>query len=73
MPQASEAMRRKWGGAGGVGDDKAVAYLEQQGWHLSHDWLWYRDDGRVDTTLLEWNAMQFLICEWDYGGVRDGR
>lgn len=69
MPQASSELRERWGGAAGVGEDKAVAYLERQGWCLSRDWLWYRDDGR-DPTLTEWDAMRFLIDEWDYGGVR---
>jgi len=70
MPQASSELRERWGGAEGVGEDKAVAYLKQQGWCLSRDWLWYRTDDRVDPTPTEWEAMRFLIDEWDFGGVR---
>lgn len=64
-------MRKKWGGEGGVGEDKAEDFLRSRGYVLRRDWLW--EHPRVlewkDMRLDEQEAMCFLCDEWDYGGL----
>lgn len=64
MPQASEALRRKWGGELGVGEDKACDFLKARGFRLSYGWNWVRD---TPPNVMEGEAMDFLFHEWDWG------
>lgn len=68
MPQASSELRAKWGGIGGVCEDKAVKFLHDKGW-TEHKFIMYRPSGKAanDISEDEWGALQFLIDEWDYG------
>lgn len=68
MPQASEELRKEWGGANGVGEDKAESYLLSKGYTLSPGWLWILPSSDHIPTEEETAAMCFLIEEWDYGG-----
>jgi len=67
MPQASEELRRKWGGEQGVGEDKACDYLQAKGFVLTRQWEWCR---ATPPNEEEAEAMQFLFEEWDWGGYR---
>ena len=69
MPQASEELRTKWGGLGGVGEDKAIAFLKAAGYKLRRDWLWVKPGPSYAPTNDEIEAMDFLIYEWDFGGI----
>lgn len=69
MPQAPEKMRAAWGGEQGVGDDKALAYLKERGFKLTPQWLWQKPSPDHKMTDDDWGAIDFLICEWDYGGL----
>lgn len=68
MPQASSKLRKKWGWPDN-GTVKATTYLKKRGWALTKRWTWMRLDGRTKPTKKEWSAMQYLIHEWDYGGI----
>lgn len=70
MPQASETQRQKWGGAQGVGEDKACEFLKSRGWMLQQDWSWQHPEGRHPTEE-EQDAAQFLVDEWDWGWFVD--
>lgn len=67
MPQSSKQMRKRWGGAQGIGDDKAVKYLESKGYTLTDDFCWKKPSKDHEVTVKEADAMLFLIEEWDYG------
>ena len=67
MPQASEELRRKWGGEQGVGEDKAVTFLDRHGFHMTSRFEWCRDR---PPTPEEAEAIQFLVEEWDWGGYQ---
>lgn len=67
MPQATEELRKKWGGEHGIGDDKATNFLESQGYILTRDWLWIIPNDHI-VTDEEALAVMFLIQEWDFGG-----
>jgi hypothetical protein len=69
MPQASEEMRAEWGGVAGVGDDKATHHLKMNGFVLTPQWEWQRPSPDYEMTPDDWGAINFLICEWDYGGL----
>lgn len=68
MPSSSDEMRAKWGGDGGVGEDKAEAFLEGRGFVLHKDWHWTHPENRVPTEE-ELEAARFLVEEWDYAGI----
>lgn len=68
MPQASEELRAKWGGKCGIMEDKAEKFLRDMGW-TEHRFVWHRPSGKAasDISNDEWEALQFLIDEWDHG------
>jgi hypothetical protein len=72
MPQATEELRRKWatdGENGGVGEEKAIQFLQSHGYHLQRDWRWKLPDPKHQITNAEYEAMCFLVDEWDFGGI----
>ena len=69
MPQATEEQRAQWGGDGGVGEDKAIAFLEAAGYTLRPDWLWTKPTPEHVPTDDEISASNFLVDEWDFGGI----
>lgn len=71
MPQASDELREKWGGEMGVGEDKAYNYLVSKGYELTRQWLWKKPSNH-SMTQDEFEAMKFLVDEWDYGGLAPG-
>lgn len=66
MPQASEELRAMWPG----GDDQAMFYLHGRGYKYSFN---------EHTRRLPWpgfivsdldrSALDYLIWEWDFGGL----
>ena len=69
MPQATEEQRKRWGGELGIGEDKAIKFLEDAGYILSRDWRWFLPNPNHTPTPNEISAVQFLIDEWDFGGI----
>ncbi len=69
MPQAAKSERERCGGEEGIGDDKAMAYLQRRGWISCPDgiWRWADSDVERHPTSAEYDAMWFLVDEWDYG------
>lgn len=66
MPQATEELRKAWGGEQGIGEDKAGEFLEKNGWHHWHNGLWCPNKSTTKISKDEWDAVQFLIDEWDH-------
>ena len=63
MPQAKQALRDEW-----QDDASAISYLEQGGYILTEQWFWLkRDDWK--TTDRDLRAIDYLIQEWDFGGI----
>ena len=69
MPQAPDWLRKSWGGKDGVGDDKAMEYLESKGYVLDGDMGWSKPNPGHRVTEEENHAMLFLMLEWDFGGL----
>lgn len=68
MPQASEELRDEWG----INESPAISFLKSRGYHLTRWWLWLRPKHHVvegEVTSKERRAVQFLIEEWDLGGI----
>lgn len=68
MPQASEEDRKQWGGEAGVGEDKALDFLLDRGWTEVKGKTGFmmppNENGEI--TWEEFDAMMFLIFEWDF-------
>lgn len=71
MPQASDRLRKLWGGDGGIGPDKAQAFLESRGYVLTKQWRWTHPTNKKPNKK-ECEAASFLCHEWDYGGFELG-
>lgn len=73
MPQASDELRAAWRhGEEGGGDDAAMKHLREAGYILSPSWEWEAPAGRVPTER-DLSAIDYLIDEWDFGGLTDPR
>ena len=70
MPMAPEWLREKWGGYEGVGEDKAMKFLEDHGYQLTKGWFWIQPE-KHDPTEAEREAALFLVMEWDFGPIVD--
>ncbi len=79
MPQATHELRAKFSCATG-GDAKATKLLEDAGFVLTTNWEWIppvnrhgvscgRADCNCGITMDEWDAIDYMHQEWDYGGV----
>lgn len=73
MPQASDEQRaemeRRFGDA--VGDDGPIQFLRERGWTLNRDWTWSKEGQAIETIPEDEAAcINFLIDEWDFGGVK---
>lgn len=66
MPQASAELRAAWP----EGDGQAIEHLEGRGYRLRRDWQWdaLGVEGYAEADA---SAIQYLIDEWDYGGIAD--
>ncbi len=70
MPQSSDELRAYWGG---VEPRTAMEYLEDRGYRPGKNWSWIPPNGLTYDTMPErdYKAIQFLIEEWDYGGLAE--
>jgi hypothetical protein len=68
MPQASDALRRYWGGADST---PAIAHLESRGYTLTAAWTWIPPGDLTYSTMprRDFLAIKFLMDEWDFGGL----
>lgn len=68
MPQATDELRAYWGG---VDDAPALRHLEARGFTLNGDWTWTPPPGLTWDTMTERDrlAVEFLVDEWDFGGL----
>lgn len=74
MPQASdelrEKMRQRFGDS--IDEQGPIDFLVGAGYKLGSDWLWEKEGTTYESmTQDEYDAMQFLVQEWDFGGLRD--
>lgn len=69
MPSTSQELLDKWGGEQGVGEDKALNFLISKGWKEEGNGFMVRPEGKseADISEEEWEALQFLHEEWDFG------
>lgn len=47
----------------------AERYLSERGYALRPDWHWDRPCPGFVMTERDWNAINYLIDEWKYGGL----
>lgn len=68
MPQATDELRRWAEEKFGTLDCCVVQeWLEARGFKLSQAWVWSRPARPISAE--ERDAIEFLIQEWDYGGI----
>ena len=74
MPQASDRLQRRMGELFGsdTGDEGPIKFLETAGYTLNRDWTWVPKAGVKELwemTQDELACLQFLVEEWDFGGL----
>ena len=67
MPQASADLQAEWPGM----DKEAIKYLQDRGWRLNRRWQWIKPHPSHEPAEREWSAIEYLIDEWDFGGVAE--
>lgn len=71
MPSASdelrERMRIRFGDP--IDDAGPMRWLEKQGYKMTGGWEWIKPSPEHKPTEDEIEAIQFLIDEWDMGGI----
>lgn len=71
MPQASDELRmtmfRYFGDE--IDDNGPLIFLESRGYILRKGWLWEKPVSAHTINDEEYNCLQFLIEEWDFGGI----
>jgi hypothetical protein len=71
MPQASRRqheLMEKWFGDP-VSELGPCKLLEQRGYDLTRGYEWVKPTPSHTIHEIEWECIQFLIDEWDFGGV----
>lgn len=72
MPSSTPELQKAWGGHNGLDSSKATEFLTNRGYSLQRNWMWVAP-AHVrtldDMAIEEYDAMLFLIQEWDYGGL----
>lgn len=67
MPTAPEHLRAKWG----IDDGPVMHFLIEAGWVMTRDFFWLMpEDRRAPPSAQEMSAIEFLVLEWDFGGIR---
>lgn len=75
MPQATDELRAKIVARfGSIDCGPVVDWLRARGFTLTPDWLWdlpvsRATNGSMNLTDEECDAINFLVDEWDFGGV----
>lgn len=72
MPQASDELRKKiydYFGADKNGLDPygPEGFLTENGWFTSHPFVYTTNKSKDQITDKEWDCLDFLVQEWDYG------
>lgn len=67
MPQASSRLQRIWHNGFAGYDEGAIKYLQERGYTLTRKYQWVPPDR--EPTDQELDAIDYLIGEWDFGGV----
>lgn len=70
MPQADEELRSimvDWFGS--MEDYGPTKLLESHGFVLTREWKWIKPVPSHTLNEIEWTCLQFLIDEWDFGGL----
>lgn len=77
MPSGPPELHEKWSayGPSGCGDHNAMNFLQSRGFILSRKWEWFHP--LQDKTLQtleedEYEAICYLVWEWDFGSFRPG-
>lgn len=65
MPQASDEQRAEWG----IDDAPVIRFLETAGYRLGGDWRWTKPTPAHQPSEKEISAIEFLMDEWDFGGL----
>lgn len=72
MPQATEdlrnLMREEFGSIDMNGPQQ---YLVSKGYKITDDWRWIKPDPLAPVPLFDFDCVDFLIKEWDFGGFAD--
>jgi len=61
MPQASDELRAKFPG----GDQEAIEVLRRH--FVAQKFIWRKIDPTYKPTRREWDAIDYLFHEWDWG------
>lgn len=71
MPQASNDLREKMKEYfdDEVDDVGPKDYLIMQGYKLLPNWRWHKPTPMHKISEKEYRCLQFLVDEWDYGGI----
>lgn len=71
MPSGPPELHEKWSNyyPEGFGDQNAMRFLREAGFKLTDGWTWIAP-GR-EPTEEEWSAINYLVWEWDFGGLED--
>ncbi len=64
MPQGPPELQEKWKDC-----SVAIEYLENRGYKLTKDRWWIPPTEAHQPTEEESEAMDYLILEWDFGGL----
>lgn len=65
MPTASDEQRARWPGW----DAEAIDFLESAGYRMTKRYGWLMPKDRSTPTERELDAIDYLVNEWDYGGI----
>lgn len=69
MPQASDHQRermKQWFGGDGISDGPPMAFLFAHGYTEDRG-MWYKPTPSHTVSEFEWECLNFLCDEWDYG------
>lgn len=74
MPESTEELRTKIRERfdGSIDSEGPTKYLENAGYVLTPQWVWIAKPGVTsyeEMTPEELECLDFLIQEWDYGGL----
>lgn len=71
MPQATEEQRARWAERdGGIGEMRPISFLKSRGYQLLSNYHWKPPTKMHQPTAEEYDAVSFMINEWDYGGIQ---
>ena len=66
MPQGPAHLHEKW-----QSDSNACKYLENRGYTLTRGYEWKLPSAEHKPSAEELEAMNYLVWEWDFGGLEE--